>query len=155
MDSARLSDWLQVAGLFGVIGSLVFVGLAVQQTRQIAIADVYQQRSALAIQLQTSVLANEPLLVAFEKGTSGEPLTRLEERYLYFQNNPWLTYWENIHFQYEIGLMAEEQWLATRESLASWTRWHGTLDYWANHRSQWRKSFAEAVDEVFEEESSR
>ena len=155
MDSARINDWAQVLGLFGIVGSLIFVGLEVQQSRQIAVADVYQQRSALAMQLQTSVLANEPLLVAFGKGISGEPLTGLEERYLYFNNTPWLTYWENIHFQYEIGLLSEEQWLASRESIRTWTDWHDSLDYWANSRSQWRESFAEAIDEIIEEEASR
>ena len=33
MDSAKLNDWLQVVGLFGVIASLIFVGLQMKQDR--------------------------------------------------------------------------------------------------------------------------
>lgn len=35
MDASRINDWLHVIGLFGVIGSLIFVGLQMKQTRSI------------------------------------------------------------------------------------------------------------------------
>jgi hypothetical protein len=34
MDSAKLNDWLQFAGMLGLIGSLVFVGMQVNQTQR-------------------------------------------------------------------------------------------------------------------------
>lgn len=43
MDSAKLNDWLQVIGMFAVVGSLVFVGLQMRQTQEIALA-VFQPR---------------------------------------------------------------------------------------------------------------
>ena len=41
MDSSRLNAWFQVAASVGVILSLIFVGLEIQQSREIAIADIY------------------------------------------------------------------------------------------------------------------
>ena len=155
MDSKKINDWLQIVGLFGVIGSLVFVGVELKQSRLIAIADVYQQRSAIAVQLQTSVLSNELALLAFDKASAGDALSRLEERMLYFNNNPWMTYYENTHFQYQIGLLSEEQWLATRTGIRGWTRWHRSIEWWAESRGQWRESFAREVDQVIEEEAAK
>jgi len=40
MKSTRIEDWLQIAGLFGVIGSLIFVGLQMRQDREIALAEI-------------------------------------------------------------------------------------------------------------------
>jgi len=36
--STRLNEWLQVAGLFGVIASLMFVGLQMKQQQEIALS---------------------------------------------------------------------------------------------------------------------
>ena len=35
MKSETLSDWLQIAGLFGIMASLFFVGVQVRQTQAI------------------------------------------------------------------------------------------------------------------------
>jgi hypothetical protein len=34
--SQKLNDWLQVAGMFGIIGTLVFVGVQMKQTQTFA-----------------------------------------------------------------------------------------------------------------------
>ena len=34
MDSAKLNDWLQFVGMLGLIASLVFVGVQVNQTQR-------------------------------------------------------------------------------------------------------------------------
>ena len=41
MDSKKLNDWLQVAGLFGVVAGLIFVGLQLSLDRIVAVADVF------------------------------------------------------------------------------------------------------------------
>jgi hypothetical protein len=41
LDAAKISDWLQVIGMFGVIASLVFVGLQMKQTQEIALSNTY------------------------------------------------------------------------------------------------------------------
>ena len=45
MHSNKLNDWLQIVGLFGVIGSLIFVGIQLKQTQAIALSETYMNRS--------------------------------------------------------------------------------------------------------------
>jgi hypothetical protein len=45
MGAVRFTDWIQIAGLFAVFGSLVFVGMQMCQTHEIASATLYQMRS--------------------------------------------------------------------------------------------------------------
>ena len=155
MDSAKLNDWLQLLGIAGVIASLIFVGMELQQSRQIAIADIYQQRAALAIDVQTSQMANERFGEIFEKYLRGEPFTASEKGLWNFSSNPWLSYYENNHFQYEMGLLSEEQWLSSRNSLRFRARSTIFQEWWAIVRPSWRESFAQEVDSVIAEENAK
>ena len=151
MDKMKLNEWLQVVGLFGVIASLVFVGLEIQQSRQIAVADIYQQRAALVIQVQTSGYAPEQYRNTRNKALSGETLTPAEQNLMFSRLISWLSYWENNHFQYEIGMLSEEQWLSSRNALRGSVAFPEFEEYWARVRPTWRESFAQVVDEVYDE----
>ena len=45
MNSETLNNWMQFLASVGVILSLIFVGVQVKQSREIAIADIYGRLS--------------------------------------------------------------------------------------------------------------
>ena len=155
MDTGKLHDWLQIAALFGVIGSLVFVGLEMQQARQIAIADIYQQRTAMAIDVQTAQYSPEQYRPVLDKIASGQQLSTEEMRLLQYTNNPWLSYAENVHFQFQLGLLSEEQWESSRNSLRQRVSFSQFQDFWSRERSSWRASFAQEIDKLIAEEKAK
>jgi len=65
MDSAKLNDWMQVIGIFALVASLIFVGLQMKQTHEIALSDAYQSRAATVIEMITANAANENGLAAW------------------------------------------------------------------------------------------
>ena len=75
MDSAKLNEWLQVVGLFGVIGSLVFVGLQIKQDRQIALANVITSAADSSKYWAELVNSNADIWV---KGLNDRELTEVE-----------------------------------------------------------------------------
>ncbi len=75
MDSTKLNDWLQVVGLFGIIGSLIFVGLQMKQDRQIALAEVITSAAESSKYWAELVNSNADLWV---KGLKNEDLTEVE-----------------------------------------------------------------------------
>ena len=82
MNSAKLNDWIQIVGIFAVVASLVFVGVELKLSRQTTVADVYQQRTALSIQVQLSDLDSfDRLQPIYEKLGDDKPLTASETRY--------------------------------------------------------------------------
>jgi hypothetical protein len=151
MDANKLSRWLQILGLAGLIASLLFVGLELRQSREIAIADIYQQRAALVIQVQTSMFSPEQHREAYDAQAVDEPLTASEKNLLQFAQNPWFSYWENNHFQYQVGLLSEEQWIASRNSMRHRMQEPIYREWWETERLEWRESFAQTVDEVVAE----
>ncbi len=154
MDTAKVSHWLQLFGIGGLIASLLFVGLELRQSRKIAIADIYQQRSAMLIDVHSIRLSSELLHDTIRKARAGESLTDTEQGLLHVSFLPLFSYWENNHFQYQMGLLPEEQWNASRNSMSNFIKRPGFLEWWEGERIQVRKSFATAVDEIIAKEQA-
>ena len=75
MIPKELNDWLQVLGLFGVLGGLVFVGLQMQQTQSIGNSERIQMRIANTIELNNAINENAEI---WERGIAGEELDAVE-----------------------------------------------------------------------------
>lgn len=112
MDSAKLNDWLQVIGMFGVLAGLVFVGLELRQTQEIALAGQYNAR---AESTQTMYLAHMEVGYDYAKNRrpTGEwvpieelSFTELNHRRAY-SNWVWTTL-DNLHFQSQAGFLPDE-----------------------------------------------
>ena len=113
-------EWRKTAELVGIasiVASLVFVGLELRQAQRLALAEVYQARASMAIEVQSAYAQSERLQDAVAKMISGESLTPKEELLITRSWNPWMSYFENNHFQYETGLLSEEQWISTRNAM--------------------------------------
>jgi len=75
MISKKLNEWLQVLGLFGVLGGLIFVGLQLNLDRQVAITQ--RITDSVANRHAWSELVNDNAEV-WVKGLAGEALTAVE-----------------------------------------------------------------------------
>ena len=93
MDSAKLNDWMQVFGIFALVASLIFVGLQMKQTHEIALAGQYQSRA------QTTI---DYFLVRMESDQVN-PRYAAQIRWALMDNN---------HFQYQQGFLTNETWKA-------------------------------------------
>lgn len=152
MNEQKINKCLQIAGFAGLIASLIFVGLELRQSREIAIADIYQQRTAMLIDVHSIRLTSELLHQAISKSQSTEELTPADLGVLRSSYQPIFAYWENNHFHYQMGLMPEEQWIASKNAMRTYLKnTPGALDWWETERTKVRKSFADAVDEVLQE----
>jgi len=116
MSSRKIEDWLQIAGLFGIVGSLIFVGLQMKLDREIALSEIWQARAGVLIEKVTSDASNEILLSAFIKSDSGrlDEITPMEQRAVQFYVTGSVYAWENSHYQYVLGFLPEEHWARIR-----------------------------------------
>lgn len=151
MNSKVLNSWMQFLASVGVILSLIFVGVQIQQSREIAIAEIYQQRTALLLENFSFAVPTETEFRAWMKDRAGEPLNRDEKYALTTRYSARIAYWENNHFQYQIGLLPEEQWEASKNSIRGQASRQVFLDAWERERFQLRRSFADEVDGILDE----
>ena len=76
MDSQKLHDWLQIIGIAAVVASLVFVGLQLKQSDEIALADIFESAAARGVEQRALVAANAD---TWRKACLGEQLTEPEK----------------------------------------------------------------------------
>jgi len=119
VNSQRLNDWLQIVGLFGVIGSLIFVGLQLRQTQAIALSETYQNRTASTIAMNVGVLSSPAALSGIAKiyGNKPDELTMSEAVALEYSIGNILTILENNQLQYQAGFLSQEHWDKSLEEL--------------------------------------
>lgn len=112
MDFAKMNDWLQVIGMFGVIASLMFVGLQMKQTHEIALSNTYQARAHASVERNMAAITSPVLLSAEAKIWIGrtDKLTAHEIVALAHNFYADMDTYENNHYQFESGFLSEEHW---------------------------------------------
>jgi len=111
--------WIQLLGMLSVLAGLVFVGLEMRQSQQIALATQQQARTEIFTGIVNSVNESSEvsLYQILVKARDNEPLTASEKKIT--ENYALQTIWvfENDFIQYQAGLIDENVWLAKLHSV--------------------------------------
>ena len=124
--------WIQLLGMVGVIGGLIFVGLEMQQTQNIAIAGQAQARAEMnSASVQAAIEAG----IDFHSQKSGSNI-QLSEESIQQRNYANLAYnrIENDYYQYQQGLMSEEVWQRKLLSIIGWYENCNVREIWERRK---------------------
>lgn len=161
-------DWIQAIGMAAVIASLIFVGLQLKQSQEIAIAAQYQARLDAASGHYTAILQSDAGLrvigadimaeIASDEGApsefkawaAGQPVEELAFRAI--GATLLLKSHDNVYFQYQSGFLSEEAWEALRVQLKvalddprTWCR-----AVFEKNPNVWRASYRELLEEMLD-----
>ena len=75
MKQAKLREWLEVVGIFAVVASLVFVGLQMQQTQNIAEVEMDWNNMMAELQSRSAIYEHPDI---WARGNAGESLNPTE-----------------------------------------------------------------------------
>ena len=119
MRSSRVNDWLQVIGLFGVIASLIFVGLQMMQDREIALSAIYQERATASTEFWMNIATDEAARFAMAKVRMGKADELTPEEAAAYQaiSRAGRQLMDNSHYQYEKGFASDAHWTQIRSML--------------------------------------
>ena len=112
--------WIQLLGMIGVLGGLVFVGLEMQQSQTIALGAQQQARTEMTGELWAAGLEGETELHAAMTRPWDELNDYQKDVREQVQRYFWLML-QNNHYQYELGLISEELWSQIKGRIN--TRW--------------------------------
>ena len=108
--------WIQLLGMLGVLGGLVFVGLEMRQSQQIAIGGQVQARNEAFLNLYLSMLGEEKigrsLTASGYLAPLRDPTELSEDEYdVWFTIKSWqVMSLQNAYQQYEMGLLPTSVW---------------------------------------------
>lgn len=132
MNSTNWKDIAELVGITAIVASLVFVGLELRQSHQIAIAAEYQERVAAVVDIYNTRIQSDtalsvvgkPLHEAVRSGDFPDEYRHLYEGYTveqlgYISTNTLISSvnFDNLYFQYQSGFISDESWQAFRYRL--------------------------------------
>jgi len=135
MVSKELNDWLQVIGLFGVLGGLVFVGLQLKFDRNVAMAAAVDAGSEWNVDWSELVTENTDVWL---KGLKGEQLSEEEAIQFAVIANTWQMR-QFANFNRTLHTLVDgqpERWV--RRFAIDVHRHPGLREYWRSHLERMR-----------------
>jgi hypothetical protein len=150
----KFREWLEIVGLFSVVASLVFVGLQMKQSHEIALSQASQARTAMSVETIISTAENSLFASASAKGQRGEEQSPEEQAATSQYAIAILFSYEDQYFQFSNGFLAEERWLASKEGLKRLMRDASTIPVrraYERAPTRYSKSFQEVVDGLITE----
>ena len=151
MITRKLEDWLQIIGLFSVVGSLIFVGLQMKQAHEIALAEIWQARTTAVVETNMSVASNEMLISALVKEATGRPeeITPSEDVVGLWMGISVLSLYENSFYQNSLGFLPDEHWQRSRAGIKRSLRDDTVRGRWLRRALEnMQPSFKAIIDEI-------
>ena len=150
MLTKKVNDWLQIVGMAGIIGSLIFVGLQLKQSQDIAVSNQYQARLDSVLAAKGNMLQSDAFIAVMRKVERGESLGSIDFSILDLAVSQMFDNWESNHFQYVNGYVDEEHWQANVREIDQLLGGFYVSEYWEENHQSYRDSFAAVVDSLIE-----
>ena len=128
MKNANWKDVAELIGIAAIVASLIFVGLQMRQSQEIAMAEQYQARAVIAIEgwhkrkeneFDVRRIGGQEISLHGAPPHLGENATpeQIGSEFLDVRMT-FLTY-DNIHFQYSSGFLTDEAWAANVRGMSA------------------------------------
>jgi len=148
-------DLGQTITIIANLGVLIGILLLVFELNQNRIVTEAQTRSAITASIieLTKMVAQTPMgMTIYEKRLDKEPLTVKEIFWQRGASRAVFRHWENVYFQYRVGLFNEEELDTYRvywRIVVRCRTWH--QDFWANAKMQFNPQFRKEMDSILGE----
>ena len=109
MTTDRINRWLTLGGNAAVLLGLLLLVYELNQTRELTRAQMRAEISSGIYDLLAMTADNEQLADLMVRADSGQPLTEAEEFQFNSRTRAMFRYFENVHYQYRVGLYDEAE----------------------------------------------
>ena len=145
----KLRESFEFLGVIGVIASLIFVGLQLKLSQDMALAGQYQARADNVLDLSLTQLESTGVSSGISSLLPREnELNEEERRALTIQISWLLSVYDNNHFQYENGFLDEESWVGMTNRLRIAFGSETFREQYQSSRAFYRESYVSWVDSL-------
>lgn len=147
MNSERIARWLTIGANLGVLLGLLLLIAELAQNREMMRAQIRHELATGIVELLQAPANNDQLADVLFRGINGEPLTPTEMFQFELRTNALFRYWEDVHYQYRIGLYDDSEFSRQKAAWkSSMERSRLSVDYWCTVRQLYSPEFASEMD---------
>ena len=147
MSKDRLIQSIALTANCVTILGLLLVILQLQQNRTLTRAQVRHELASTIVDLLNSSANNTQLAGVWRRGGLGEQLTEDEQMQFRMRSNAILRYWEDVHYQFRLGLYDEVEYSRQKAAWkATFAGSVGFVKYWSEVRTLYSPPFAAEID---------
>ena len=147
MSKDRLIQSIALAANCVTILGLLLVILQLQQNRNLMRAQVRHELASTIVDLLNSSANNHQLAGVLRRGALGEQLTADEQLQFQMRWNAILRYWEDVNYQFRLGLYDEEEYSRQKAAWkATFAGSVGLVKYWSEVRTLYSPRFTAEID---------
>jgi hypothetical protein len=147
VESDRLARWLAIGANLGVLIGLLLLVAELKQSRDMMRAQIRHELAMGIVDLLQTPANNDQLADVLFRGVSGEALSPTESFQFEMRTNALFRYWEDVHYQYRVGLYDDAEFERQREAWrVSLERSRLTRNYWCKVRLLYSPEFAGEMD---------
>jgi len=147
VESDRLTRWITIGANLAVLAGLLLLIAELAQNREMMRAQIRHELAMGIVDLLQTPANNDQLADVLFRGVSGETLTPAELFQFELRTNALLRYWEDVHYQYRVGLYDDSEFERQREAWkASLAHSRLAVDYWCKVRLLYSPEFALEID---------
>jgi hypothetical protein len=147
MSKDRLIQSIALAANCVTILGLLLVILQLRQNRSLMRAQVRHELATTIVDLLNSSAGNSQLAGVLRRAGRGEQLTEDEQLQFQLRSNALLRYWEDVHYQYRLGLYDEVEYERQKAAWkATFVNSVGFVHYWSQVRTLYSPRFASEID---------
>jgi hypothetical protein len=154
MESDRLNRWLTLGANVGVLIGIILLIVELDQNRDMMRAQTRHELAMGIVDLLQVPANNEQLADLIYRANSGGEITPRELFQFRLRTNALFRYWENVHYQYRVGLYDENEFSKQRDAWkASITNSILGRAYWCEVRTLYSPEFMSEMNKLLEKSS--
>ena len=145
----RISSLISLAANIVTVAGLVIVVLQLYESHKMMRAQTRHELSSTIVTILSDTAINPQLASVINRGSKGLPLTPVEQFQFEARSNALLRYWEDVHYQFRMGLYDEEEFDRHRGAWAATIRQSkGFVEYWCRVRQLYSPAFANEMNKL-------
>jgi uncharacterized protein (TIGR02246 family) len=147
--SATITRWLTLGANIGVLIGIVLVLVELDQNRDMMRAQTRNELAMGIVDLLQTPASNAQLADVLYRAHAGADLTPVESFQFEMRSNALFRYWENVHYQYRVGLYDDVEFARQREAWgASMRNSRLAQEYWCRVRLYYSPEFMAELDSL-------
>lgn len=145
----RISSLISLAANVVTVTGLVIVVLQLYESQRMTRAQTRHELSSTIVTILSDTANNPQLASVIYRGSKGIPLTPIEQFQFEARSNALLRYWEDVHYQFRMGLYDKEEFDRHRDAWAATIRQSkGFVEYWCRVRQLYSPAFANEMNRL-------